>query len=291
MTTRLPENMTTPTPRKRHPRRCRGKLRRRLSSLLALGIGLMAAGGLYAFAAPSPHTAVAQPDDAALVRQGEQLYNNHCISCHGANLQGIPDRGPSLIGVGEAAVYFQVSTGRMPAARQEAQIERKPIKAFKSPLGEDMTSQEAADALAAFVQANGGGTELPEERGAALRGDDPARGGQLFRLNCASCHNFTGRGGALSSGKFAPNLEEATEDEIYAAMLSGPQNMPKFSDRQLSAEEKKDIVAYVRSVAGQQNNAGGYALGGFGPISEALATFIVGMVILVGVTLWIGAKA
>jgi ubiquinol-cytochrome c reductase cytochrome c subunit len=191
-------------------------------------------------------------------------------------------------------VYFQVSTGRMPAARQEAQIERKPLKAFKSPLGEDMTSQEAADALAAFVQANGGGPTRPEAQGEALHGDDTARGGELFRLNCASCHNFTGRGGALSSGKFAPNLDGVTEDQIYAAMLAGPQNMPRFSDRQLSPEEKEDIVAYVKSVAdlaGQKNSPGGYSLGGFGPVSEALATFIVGMVILVGVAMWIGARA
>ena len=280
--------MITPTTRPRS--RYRGKLRRRLSGLLALGLALMASGGLYAAAAPQPQTATAQ-DEPALVRQGEQLFNNHCISCHGANLQGLPDRGPNLIGVGEAAVYFQVTTGRMPAARQEAQIERKPPLQFFRDDGSEMTVQEAADALGAYVQANGGGPEMPQERGEALRGDNPARGGELFRLNCSSCHNFTGRGGALSSGKFAPSMEEATEDQTYAAMLSGPQSMPKFSDRQLSAEEKKDIIAYVQSVAGQKNNPGGYALGGFGPISEALAVFLVGLAILIGVTLWIGAKA
>ena len=284
--------MTTPTTRTGRTRtRRRGKLRRRLSGLLALGLALMASGGVYAAAAPRPHTATVAQDEAALVRQGEQLFNNHCISCHGANLQGVPDRGPSLIGVGEAAVFFQVSTGRMPAARQEAQIERKPIKPFKTPLGEDMSATEAADALGAFVQANGGGPELPAERGEALRGDDPARGGELFRLNCASCHNFTGQGGALSSGKFAPDMAPSNEEQMYAAMLSGPQNMPKFSDRQLSPEEKKDIIAYVKSVTGQQNSPGGYALGGFGPISEALVVFIFGLAVLIGVTMWIGARA
>jgi len=280
--------MTTPTTRPRS--RYRSKLRRRVSGLLALGVALMASGGLYAAAAPRPNTAVAQ-DQPALVRQGEQLFNNHCISCHGANLQGVQDRGPSLIGVGEAAVYFQVSTGRMPAARQEAQNERKPIEPFETELGQELSTEEAADALGAYVQAVGGGPELPAERGAALRGDDPARGGQLFRLNCASCHNFTGRGGSLSSGKFAPALDEANEAQAYAAMLSGPQNMPKFSDRQLSPEEKKDIIAYVKSVTGQKNSPGGYALGGFGPISEALAAFLFGLAVLIGVTLWIGAKA
>jgi ubiquinol-cytochrome c reductase cytochrome c subunit len=265
-------------------------LRRRVSSLLAMGLALMAAGSLYAIAAPRPQTVVTQTQPA-LVREGEQLFDNHCITCHGANLQGIADRGPSLIGVGEAAVYFQVSSGRMPMARQEAQAERKPAKQFYHADGTPMPLEEAAEALGAYVQANGGGHELPAERGEALRGDNPARGGDLFRLNCASCHNFTGRGGALSSGKFAPDLEPATEEQIYAAMLTGPQNMPKFSDRQLAPEEKRDIIAYLKTVSGQENNPGGYALGGFGPISEALAVFIVGLGILIGVTLWIGAKA
>jgi len=47
-------------------------------------------------------------------------------------------------------------------------------------------------------------------------------------------------------------------------MMTGPQNMPKFSDRQLSPEEKKDIVAYVR-MATEAPDPGGYGLGGFGP--------------------------
>jgi len=256
------------------------KLRRRLSGVLALGLALLGAGVLYTVAAPRPQTAVAQEDSAQL-REGEQLFNNHCISCHGANLQGVPDRGPNLIGVGEAAAYFQVSSGRMPLARQQAQAERKPV----------VFTPEEIDAISAYVGANGGGPARPAESGEALIGDNPARGGELFRLNCASCHNFTGRGGSLSSGKYAPDLNDATEEQMYTAMLSGPQSMPKFSDRQLSSEEKQDIIAYIKSVNGQQNNPGGYNLGGFGPISEGLATFLVGVAALIGITMWIGAKA
>jgi ubiquinol-cytochrome c reductase cytochrome c subunit len=40
-----------------------------------------------------------------------------------------------------------------------------------------------------------------------------------------------------------------------------------------------------------KNNPGGNALGGIGPVSEGLIAFIVGIAALVGVTLWIGAKA
>jgi ubiquinol-cytochrome c reductase cytochrome c subunit len=263
----------------------RRRLRRRLSAALLLLVGLAVAGGLAATLTPTPQVAVADESSSALLRTGKQLFDTSCVTCHGANLQGVPDRGPSLIGVGEAAVYFQVSTGRMPAMRGEAQAARKP----------PIFDESQVDALGAYVQANGGGPTVPRDDNGqianeSLMGSDVARGGDLFRLNCASCHNFTGKGGALSSGKFAPDLEPAEPAQIYSAMLTGPQNMPKFSDRQLSPEQKRDIVAYVRE-ATHAPNPGGYGLGGFGPAPEGMAMWIIGMVAIIGVALWIGARA
>lgn len=263
----------------------RRKLRRRTSAALLLLIGLLVAGGLAATLTPTPQVAVADEESAALLRTGEQLFETSCVTCHGANLQGVPDRGPSLIGTGEAAVYFQVSTGRMPAMRGEAQA---PSKAPNF-------DPHQIDALGAYVQANGGGPVVPrgdhgEIAESSLIGDNVARGGDLFRLNCASCHNFTGKGGALSSGKYAPPLVDAEPAQIYTAMLTGPQNMPKFSDRQLSPEEKRDIVAYVREAA-ETPDPGGYGLGGFGPTSEGMAAWIIGMVAVIGVAMWIGSRS
>lgn len=246
-------------PRGRRGRTRREKFRRRLAGVLALGVALAGVGALYAVFAPEPQTAQAAADPA-LVRKGEQVYDNTCISCHGSNLQGVKDQGPSLIGIGEAAVYFQTSTGRMPMSRQEAQPDRSPAK----------LSPHEIDALMAYVQSNGGGAKLPEGKGEELRGDDTARGAQLFRLNCASCHNFTGQGGALSSGKHAPELKNANERQIYAAMASGPANMPKFSDRELSKNEKEDIISYVKSVSQGDDGSGGLSLGGFRPASESV---------------------
>jgi ubiquinol-cytochrome c reductase cytochrome c subunit len=251
--------------------------------LLVAALGL--AGGLAALLTPSPQVAVADEANSALLRTGKQLFDTSCVTCHGVNLQGMPDRGPSLIGVGEAAVYFQVSTGRMPAARGEAQAPRK----------EPLFDAHQIDALGAYVQANGGGPAVVRNADGSiaqrsLRGDDLGRGGDLFRLNCASCHNFTGKGGALSSGKYAPDLAPANEAQIMAAMLSGPQNMPRFSDRQISVEEKKDIIAYVKTVT-EENDPGGYGLGGFGPAPEGMAIWIIGMVAAVGAALWIGARS
>ncbi len=263
----------------------RRRLRRRLSGALLLLIGLGVAGGLAATLTPSPQVAVADESASAMLRAGEQLYDTSCVTCHGINLQGVADRGPSLIGVGEAAVYFQVSTGRMPAMRGEAQAPQKPPQ----------FDQAQIDALGAYVQANGGGPVVPRDEDGSvaqdsLLGSDVARGGDLFRLNCASCHNFTGKGGALSSGKYAPDLGSATPAQIYTAMLTGPQNMPKFSNRQLSPEEKRDIVTYVRESA-ETPSPGGLGLGGFGPTSEGMVAWIVGMVAIIAAALWIGARA
>ena len=263
----------------------RRRFRRRLSGALLLMIGLVVAGGAAATLTPTPQVAVADEESLALLRTGQELYETSCVTCHGANLQGVPDRGPSLIGVGEAAVYFQVSTGRMPAMRGEAQAPQKPPQ----------FDPHQIDAIGAFVQANGGGPVVPRDDNGqiaehSLLGDNVARGGDLFRLNCASCHNFTGKGGALSSGKYAPDLSDAEPAQIYTAMLTGPQNMPKFGDRQLSPEEKRDIVAYVREAA-TTPNPGGYGLGGFGPAPEGMAAWIIGMVALIGIAMWIGARA
>ena len=264
-----------------------GKMRRRIAGALAIGLGLLSVGFLYAAFAPQPQVAQAQPD-AALISKGEELYNNTCITCHGANLQGEQDRGPSLIGVGDAAVYFQVSSGRMPMARQEAQAIRKhPLPIFDPETAEGRANLQA---LGAYIQANGGGPVAPAEAGEALRGDDPGRGGVLYRLNCASCHNFTGVGGALSSGKFAPALESASESQIYTAMQTGPQNMPRFSDQQLTAEEKRDIIAYIKSVNGK-NDPGGNPLLALGPTAEGVFIFAVVMSGLVGFAIWLGAKS
>jgi ubiquinol-cytochrome c reductase cytochrome c subunit len=258
--------------------RARRRLRRRLSAGLLLVLALVVAGGLAAVLTPSPQVAVADESSSALLRTGKQLFDTSCITCHGANLQGVPDRGPSLIGVGEAAVYFQVSSGRMPAMRGEAQAMRK----------DPIFDESQIDALGAYVQANGGGPTIERDADGSiamksLRGD-------LFRLNCASCHNFTGKGGALSSGKFAPELEPANEQQILDAMRTGPQNMPKFSDRQLSFDAKKDIIAYVKN-ATQERSQGGKGLGGFGPAPEGMAAWIIGMVAIIAGALWIGARS
>jgi ubiquinol-cytochrome c reductase cytochrome c subunit len=170
-----------------------------------------------------------------------------------------------------------VHTGRMPLARQEADAADKPA----------VFSDEEIDQLMAYVQANGGGPTLPS---GDLRDGDLAEGGELFRLNCASCHNFVGEGGALSSGKSAPSLEDSTDLEIYTAMLTGPENMPVFGDNQLTPDEKRAIINYVQTVDNQAD-PGGAGIGRIGPVGEGLVIWVVGVGALLFGIFWMGSKA
>jgi ubiquinol-cytochrome c reductase cytochrome c subunit len=256
--------------------RRRSRQRRRLGNVAGLLVALILSGALYSVFAPA-QAADEGTSESAAEAEGRKLYETSCITCHGANLEGVPNRGPSLIGVGEAAVYFQVHTGRMPLVRQEADAADKPA----------VFSDEQIDQLMAYVQANGGGPTVPS---GDLRDGDLAEGGELFRLNCASCHNFVGMGGALSSGKNAPSLADANDLEIYTAMLTGPENMPVFGDNQLTPEEKRAVINYVQTIR-DQADPGGAGIGRIGPVGEGLVIWVVGIGALMFGIFWMGSKA
>jgi ubiquinol-cytochrome c reductase cytochrome c subunit len=267
----------------RTPRSAQSTLRRTLSTGARMILALMFVGGAYTAFAPGA-AAQDQPVLSADAARGKTIYNNSCITCHGNYGQGVPDRGPSLIGVGSAAVEFQVGTGRMPAAGQSAEITRKT----------PVFSLTQAQSIGAYIEALGGGPTIPDDSTlttlTTVSPSQLANGGELFRVNCASCHNFTGGGGALSSGKAAPGLDASTDREIYAAMLTGPQSMPVFGDNELSPAEKGQVIAYIQNMK-SDTDPGGFGIGHLGPTAEALVIFLVGIMGLVFATLWIAGKS
>ncbi|MFC4610146.1 c-type cytochrome [Streptomyces maoxianensis] len=255
--------------RRRHP----------LAAVVVLLLALAATGGLYAAFAPADK---AQADDTAqslAIQEGKKLYTVGCASCHGTGGQGTSD-GPSLIGVGSAAVDFQVGTGRMPAQQPGPQVPKKKV----------IYSQSEIDQLAAYVASLGAGPITPTEKQYNPKGADIAKGGDLFRTNCAQCHNFTGEGGALTDGKYAPNLEDVDPKHVYEAMQTGPQNMPSFPDSTLPEQQKRDIIAYIHTVnSDEAASPGGLKLGGFGPVSEGLFGWVFGLGALIAVAVWVAA--
>jgi ubiquinol-cytochrome c reductase cytochrome c subunit len=248
---------------------------------LRLIAALTIVGGLYTVFAPGVTRAEDTPKLSVAAEQGKRLFETTCVSCHGPAGRGVEGRGPSLIGAGSAAVEFQVGTGRMPMARQEAQAERKP----------PLYSWDQARQIGAYIQEIGGGPQLPDGNDLAATDEKAiSRGGELFRVNCTSCHAYGLGGGALSSGKYAPALDQSTNREIYAAMLTGPQNMPVFGDNEITPDEKRAIIGYIQLLQ-TDKDPGGFGLSRLGPVPEALVIFLIGMVGLVFATLWIAGKS
>ncbi|MCX7521536.1 cytochrome c [Microbacterium sp. STN6] len=260
--------------------RSRRKTGRRhpLATLALIAIGLGLTGGGYAAFNSSTASAETATASKQSVDEGKKLFMANCATCHGLNASGT-DNGPSLIGVGAAAVDFQVGTGRMPMAMQGPQAEEKPVQ----------FTDDQVKSLAAYVATLGPGPAIPDA--SLLKPDgDAAKGGELFRVNCAMCHNVAGAGGALTEGKFAPDLHNVTPAHIYEAMVTGPQNMPVFNNLNITPTDKRDIITYLTYIR-ENPSPGGFELGGLGPVSEGLFLWIFGLGSIVALTVWITAKS
>ena len=245
--------------------------------LTAGGVGACVALGVLAFVATFATAQTTSTNDGAdnpeLVAAGRALYQTGCSSCHGEDATG-SDQVPSLVGVGAAAADFQLRTGRMPLAVIGEQAVRKP----------PAYSDDEIKALVAYVASLGPGPAIPTVDVATA---DVVHGGDLFRANCAACHNAAGVGGALSYGHHAPSLLSATPTEVVEAMRTGPGQMPVFGEDTFTDQQATDISAYVTGVLQHPDNRGGFPLGSTGPVPEGFVAWTVGIVIVGAALRWI----
>ena len=254
--------------RRRHP----------AAGYAAVAGGLVLAGALYSAFSAGGASAAAPDQNSTQVAQGHSLFIESCSTCHGLDAQGTT-QAPSLVGAGAAAVYFQMSTGRMPARELGAEEDRKPTS---------FTTQQIY-AIAAYIASIGGGPAIPTPAQISTTGANTALGEELFSTNCAQCHGFAGAGGALTYGKYAPPLTASTPAQIYTAMLTGPEAMPVFGDGTVTPAEKRDIIAYIVDTRAE-TNPGGFSLGRTGTTTEGLLAWIGGLGFLVLIAMWLTAK-
>ena len=254
--------------RRRHP----------AAGYAAVAGGLVVAGVLYSTLSGGGASAAAPALASTQVQQGHALFIASCSSCHGLDAQGT-SQAPSLVGAGSAAVYFQMTTGRMPAKELGAENERKPT---------DFSMAEIY-AIAAYIDSIGGGPAIPSPEQVNPVGANTGLGEELFSTNCSQCHGFAGAGGALTYGKDAPAMDAATPTQIYTAMLTGPEAMPVFGDGTITPQEKRDIIAYVIATRNEAN-PGGFSLGRTGTVTEGLAGWLGGLGFLVLIAMWLTAK-
>jgi ubiquinol-cytochrome c reductase cytochrome c subunit len=256
------------------------KRRRPVANYAVVLLGLILVGAVYATITGSGNSAAATDPTVsqAQIAQGQAIFEQTCATCHGLEAQGT-SVAPGLIGVGAAAVDFQVSTGRMPLREPGPEAPRKPAQLTRA----------QTIAVAQYIQSLGGGPPIPTAEQVSTLGANIALGQELFTANCEQCHNFDGAGGALTYGKYAPALTASTPTQIYEAMLTGPEAMPVFNDTTLTPQNKRDIIAFVTATRAQ-GNPGGFSLGRIGPVTEGLVAFLGLLFFMVLAAMWITAK-
>ena len=254
--------------------------RHKAAGPMLLIFALLAIGTTFSVASETVKETQSVLDRSASIEEGKQIFLKGCSSCHGLNAEGA-SIAPSLIGVGAASVDFQVGTGRMPMADMSTQAMRKPR----------VYNEEETAALAAYVASLAPGPAIPDESELNYERDgNSAEGGELFRNNCAMCHNFAGQGGALSQGKYAPTIMGVEPKHIYEAMITGPQSMPVFSDKTITPEEKLSMIKWIKA-AEAEPNLGGATMGRIGPVTEGLLAWVLGLGLLIGIAVWLTTRA
>jgi ubiquinol-cytochrome c reductase cytochrome c subunit len=195
---------------------------------------------------------------------GRLIYLGDCAFCHGTDASGT-NRGPSLQGVGAAAVDFYLSTGRMPVT-EEVQDPQRKTPSYDA--GEIAQIVSYVDSLGAAS-----GPPIPQLN---LSAANLADGGQLYTENCASCHSSVGAGGALTNGRYAPTLRPSSPTQIAEAIRVGPGTMPLFGTDTLSDSQVDSIVRYVIYLQHPEDR-GGLDLSHIGPITEGGLALVVGL--------------
>ena len=226
------------------------------------------------------------------VEQGDALYGQYCLSCHGGNGAGTttpqtigagPNRdqqqqrvvAPSLRGVGALAADFYLRTGYMPLQRIGLQPRRTRVLFSEAQIG----------ALVAYIASLGKGPPIPTPH--PHRGSLSA-GMQLFTDHCAGCHQVAAQGGVVT-GALPPALTYATDVQIAEAVRIGPYVMPRFSTKAISNRQLDSIIRYV-DYTKHPDNAGGWSIGDIGPVTEGLVTWFIAVVVLVGLCVAIGTR-
>lgn len=201
---------------------------------------------------------------------GAQLYATYCASCHGVRGYGSQD-GPSLHGVGGAAVDFYLMTGRMPAAAPWVEIgERLPNDGQKLPLDEIRALETY---LAPMVA---GGPPLP----VVAAGGDVQRGRAIYQLDCQQCHAVRGVGGSIGGSEWAPPLKRATINDVADAIRTGPGEMPRFGPEQLSQSDLDDVATFVMQTQSANIAVAPPPYASTGPVPEGAVAYI-GIILLV----------
>lgn len=221
---------------------------------------------------------------------GETLWRRDCVSCHAPDGSGTR-WGPDIRDKGAAGVHLAVTSGRMPI-EDLADLRNPPEDEdrLQVPRGRPGRNDYLPGQVSALVAHAREILPGPDTPSVDVAGADVSRGADLFQVNCASCHAWSGRGGALTNGHEATSLEESTPQQVVEAMRTGLGTMPDFPETAVPDEEAADIAAYVEYLH-HPRNPGGFPLAHLGPTAEGATAGVIGILGLLLFTRWIGKRS
>ncbi len=231
--------------------------------------GIPSSGNVLATPAP---TATLDPSFATHpsandLKEGQQLFNVHCASCHGLYMEGSP-QAPPLADTDAGNVDFMLRTGRMPAERPFIQeFDRQPM--FSEPqiqsIVDYVMSKSAGDKVLPSVPVPG----------------NLEHGRRVWEENCEMCHASTAHGNSVGYREVAPDLMDASPIQIAEAVRMGPSVMPQFGPKVIDNASLSDVITYIEYLQHAKYNPGGLQLANLGPVAEGFVGWIVGMGLLV----------
>jgi len=243
---------------------CRAPGRPRLGPLAQLCVVLVV---LFVAAGPAGASPQASPSAAleasASAIPAAEVFAENCSGCHGTKGEG--GFGPPLAAAGFASLVApMVEKGGIQMPSFGGQLSNAQI-------------QGVAEYVAAHIAD-------PASHEAVV-----ADGGEIYRLYCAGCHSTTGRGGALTRGRNAPDIAQYPAAEALAAMMLGRTNMPMFAGNTLDVRQQTAVGLYV-GVLVDPPSPGGRGLGYLGPVTEG-AVSAIALLILIFLAVWLAWKS
>jgi ubiquinol-cytochrome c reductase cytochrome c subunit len=201
-------------------------------------------GVVLAVILASPFGVSAQEDDdesTGFLERGETLYSVNCAGCHGGDgrggetVEGVP--APPLAGTDRVTVAYMrmvMATGRMPPAGDPRDNRIRHVSLSE-------TEQEAILRWADDAFDLEGDVEDPGL-------GDVAEGLRVYAANCAQCHGASGAGGVAGGGAWTPRVNDVSSQTLADAIRTGPFQMPRFDETQITDEEMGHIAAFLHEV-------------------------------------------
>jgi len=177
--------------------------------------------------------------DEPAMQIAQNLFANHCATCHGSDARGAPGfpnltDGDWLYGGGEDTVTATIAYGR---------------NGVMPPWASVLSEQDIEEVVGYVLQ--GAGQSVPE----ALA----AEGAVKFATYCAACHGLDGKG---TQAVGAPNLTDdiwlygGTAEAIREGIVSGRNNMMPAQLELLGPDRVRLLAAYVLGLAPAAATAG-----------------------------------